>query len=296
MWRAARLPVATLVVGAFLLGLLTQADSLREHTWRLAPGYLAIAALVALGRGPSLVYPWWRIVSSWGYPLAWGRAMRLYFHSGLARYIPGQWWFVPLRVHLAEQEGIRRAASAASTAIETVLLTGSALSIAMLGGATVLKLSGYAPYLLAIGTGVAIALVASPAPIEWLSNRALKLAGREALPVRLALTDMLLALLGCWTNWLMYGLVAVFLLAGLSGGEHLDQAVGVVAIFAASVLGGSLALLVPQGLVVREGVLVYLLNALLGVPIPVGIGVAGLTRLYAMGAEGFWALACLRRR
>ncbi len=67
-----------------------------------------------------------------------------------------------------------------------------------------------------------------------------------------------------------------------------------IAIFAASVLGAAVVLFVPQGIVIREGILVYLLNALLNVPVPEAIAAAALTRLVAMSAEGLWALAALR--
>ena len=50
----------------------------------------------------------------------------------------------------------------------------------------------------------------------------------------------------------------------------------------------------PLGIVVREGILVYLLNTLLAVPLPEAIAAAALTRLIAMGAEGLWALVALR--
>jgi hypothetical protein len=92
----------------------------------------------------------------------------------------------------------------------------------------------------------------------------------------------------------MYGLIAALLLAGLAGEGYLPQTPAVIGIFATSVLGGGVLLFVPQGIVVREGVLVYLLYTLLGVPVPVGIAVAALTRLVAMLAEGVWALVALK--
>ena len=74
----------------------------------------------------------------------------------------------------------------------------------------------------------------------------------------------------------------------------MTEAPAIVGIFAASVLGAAVVLFVPQGIVVREGILVYLLSTLLGVPVPEAIVAAALTRLIAMGAEGLWALAALR--
>jgi hypothetical protein len=294
--QAVRVALTLIVIAGFLIALGTQAGALGEYDWRVEPAYLLMAALVALGRGVPVVYPWWRIVTAWGHRLPWWRAVRVYFHSGLARYLPGQWWFVVGRAYLAEREGIRKAATASSTAIETVMLTGSALVIAALGLATLPIWRG-APaafYLPLLAATIAIPLIATPRLLEAISERLLRWKGYEPMPVRLRLGDTVLALMGCYANWLMYGLIAALLLAGLAGEGYLAQTPAIIGIFATSVLGGAALLFVPQGIVVREGVLVYLLYTLLGVPVPVGIAVAALTRLVAMLAEGVWALVALK--
>lgn len=293
--RIARIALTLVVIGAFLIALGTQAGALRDYDWHVEPAYLMMAALVALGRGVPVVYPWWRIVTAWGYRLPWWRAVRVYFHSGLARYLPGQWWFVVGRVYLAEREGIRKAATASSTAIETVLLTGSALVIAGFGLVTLPIWSDLAArFLILLAAVTAILLAESHHLIEQLSERLLRWKGYEPMPARLRLGDTTQILAGCYANWLMYGLIAALLLAGLAGESYLLQTLSVIGIFATSVLGGAVLLFVPQGIGVREGVLVYLLHTLLGVPVPVGIAVAALTRLVAMLAEGVWALVSLK--
>jgi len=292
--RALRFGLSALILVSFMLALGTQLASLRDYHWQIKPEYLLAASAVALGRGTVLVYPWWRIVRAWGYPLAWGRALRLYILSGLARYLPGQWWYVPGRIYLAERVGVGKAITAASTVVETVLLTGTALGVALIGMAAVPAWSGYALYLLALGVSIFSALLLSPRLVMWLSNQVLKIAGQERLRLTLSVGDTARIMAGCVLNWLMYGLIAFFLLMGVAEGEHLHQVVAVIGLFTASVLGGSIGLLVPQGIVVREGVLVYLLHSLLGVPVPVSIAVAALTRLTATCAEGVWALISLR--
>jgi uncharacterized membrane protein YbhN (UPF0104 family) len=292
--QAIRIVLALVVIGSFLVALGTQVGALAEYDWHVEPVYLILAALVALGRGVPVVYPWWRIVNAWGYKLPWWRAVRVYFHSGLARYLPGQWWFVVGRAYLAEREGIRKAATATSTAIETVLLTGSALVIATLGLVTLQSDLFAAFYLFLFAAAIAALMAESHHLIEQLSERLLRWKGYEPMPARLRLGDTTRILAGCYANWLMYGLIAALLLAGLAGESDLLQTLSVIGIFAMSVLGGAVLLFVPQGIVVREGVLVYLLYTLLGVPVPVGIAVAALTRLVAMLAEGVWALVALK--
>jgi hypothetical protein len=295
--RTLQVAAGLLVVGAFLLALFSQAGQLGDYRWDVEPIYLAAAGLVALARGPFIVYPWWRIVQSWGYRLGWWRAVRLYFHSGLARYIPGQYWYVLGRAYLAENQGIPKSVTAASTLVETLMVTGSAGGVALLGLATAPGWSAAVTALLVVlGLIVPPLLVAvtGSAISARFWDRLMRLIKRGPLPSQLSWADATRALAGCYANWLLYGLIALFSLAGVSGGSYLTEAPAIVGIFAASVLGAAVVLFVPQGIVVREGILVYLLNTLLGVPVPEAIVAAALTRLIAMGAEGLWALAALR--
>lgn len=301
--RAARIIVAVLVVGVFLVTLVSQAGALRDFSWQIEPWYLVAAAAIAVSRGPVVVYPWWRIVRAWGYNVPWGRAVRLYFHSGLARYLPGQWWFVLGRVHLAEKEGVDRSATAASTVLETLILAGSAAAISLLGLAAIPAMSGSAVLLIGLSITLSLLLVASPQILTRASNSAARwLQGRSAMLLRLTVlrdkrlsaADTLMIFTGCCGNWLLYGATAWLLLVGVAGGGYLGNGLPVVGLFAASVLGGSLGFVVPQGLLIREGALVYLLHTLLGVPIPAGLAVAALARLFSIGAEGLWALISLR--
>jgi hypothetical protein len=297
MARALRLAATALVVMVFLLALAGQADALANYRWDVEPGYLVAAGVVALLRGPLIVYPWWRIVRSWGYPLGWWQAVRLYFHSSLARYVPGQWWFVPARAYLAERVGVPPAATAASTVVETVLVTGAAAGVALLGLSTAPGLDENAHDALMVASFLAPfvlgGLIMSDLPVR-LWNRLAAVVKRGQIPAEmLSGKDARDALYGAYGNWALYGLVAWLALAGVSGGQYEGQGLAAMGIFAASVLGGAVLLFVPQGIVVREGVLVYLLNALLGVPVPEAILTAALTRLIAMAAEGIWALAAL---
>lgn len=293
-----RLALAALVVGVFLWALALQLEALRSYRWQIAPAYLVLAAIVALARGATVVYPWWRIVQAWGYPLGWWSAVNLYFRSGLARYLPGQYWYILSRAYLAEGKGVPKAATAASTLVETVLLTGTAAAIALIGSAT-LPTGWTALLLLASGVGTLAALLAGLPLLAKASDRILRVGSvgsQETRSSRLRVAAAVPILLVCCANWLFYGTVAALLTAGLAGSEHLAQAPAVVGLFTASVLGGSLGLLVPQGIVIREGVLIYLLQSLLGVPVPAGVAIAAFSRILAMSAEGVWVLATLRIR
>jgi hypothetical protein len=286
-----------LVLAAFLFALLSQAGRLRDFAWDVAAPYLLVAALLALLRGPFIVYPWWRIVRSWGYPLDWWRSVRVYFHSGLARYIPGQYWYVLGRAYLAEAAGLPKTITAASTLVESVLGTGAAAGVAVLG---LIFAPAWTPPVMTLFVALSlliplVTLLLTGSPLaarfwEWIMRRF----KRPPLPSQLSWLDAIKALLASYMDWTLYGLVAAFTLAGISGGAYLSQTPAVAGIFVASVLGAGILLFIPQGIVVREGILVYLLTTLLSVPLPEAIAAAALTRLIAMAAEALWALVALR--
>lgn len=292
--RVTRVIVTVMVLATFLIALVAQGSAIRDYQWKVPWPPLVVAGALALVRGFFVVYPWWRIVRVWDNSLPLPRAMRLYFHSSLTRYLPGQWWYVPARVALASEEGVRPAVTLTSTAVETILVTGSAVSVAIVGMATISTLPTEARLaLLGGGLALPLALAFSPRLTMRVANRLLKRRGYEPVGEALPSRELVRVLAGCYANWLLYGAVAAILLQAMDGGDT-GQVLAVIGLFTASVLGGALGLFVPQGLVIREGLLVTLLHSLLGVPVPVAVAAAVSSRLFAMTAEGLWALASSR--
>ena len=296
---ALRIFASALVIGAFLWALVGQAQEIASYDWQLSPLWLVAALLVALARGPLVAYPWWRIVYSWGYGFPWWRGMRVYFHSGLARYIPGQYWFILSRALLAEHEGVPKRVTAASTLAETLVVTGAAGGVALIGLQRVPDLPETTRWLLLLGGIIAPLLLAAlvsstPASHAW--SRLARLMRYDLPRPRLAWDDASWTIVAAYANWSLYGLVAALSLAGVAADptQYLTNVPAIIGCFAASVLGAAVFLFIPQGIVVREGIFVYLLNTLLAVPIPEAIAAAALTRLIATVAEGIWAAIALK--
>src|SRR5437868_13026552 len=97
-----------LVVLFFALALLSQPPQILRYNWALDPTYLALAFVLLLLRGPVVVYGWWAVMRVLGYRLPFRTAIRIGYHSALARYLPGQMWYAVSRVYLAEKEGVPR--------------------------------------------------------------------------------------------------------------------------------------------------------------------------------------------
>ena len=145
-------------------------------------------------------------------------------------------------------------------------------------------------------TPIILAVVAASSVSAHFWDWLMKLARQPPLVSRLKWQDAIVSLAAAYGNWLLYGMIAVFALAGISpnASTYLADAPTIIGCFTASVLGAAVVLFVPQGIVVREGVFVFLLSTLLSVPVPEAVAAAALTRLLATLADGLWAGAALR--
>jgi glycosyltransferase 2 family protein len=260
-------------------------DVLAYRDWTLDPTYLALACVIMVARGPVGAYGWWLTLRRLGYRLPFWRSVRVVNFSNMAGYVPGSMWHAVSRVYLAEREGVPRLVSAISVGIEAVMvLLGSLLvgSLSLIGWKDAPIWAGLA-LLLAI-----LAVMSRPqvlfAALNWLLVR-LK---RKPLEVSLTARDMFSLLPSFVLNWLMYGVLSWMLVAALDPTLPLAQMPLIAGIFTISWQVGYLTP-VPQGVGVREGVIVGLLNGLAGVPVPVAAVSALLARALSILGVAVWA-------
>src|SRR5207237_4328622 len=97
---------------------------------------------------------------------------------------------------------------------------------------------------------------------------------RKPVEVELSRRDMLRLLWPFTLNWLHYGVMSYALTASLYPVLSWTQLPAVVGLFTAAWLIGFLLIFVPQGFVVREGLVFTFLTTLLGVPAPVATATA----------------------
>jgi glycosyltransferase 2 family protein len=283
--------VVALVLFFFGLALYSQLPLILSYPWTFDPIYFAIALVLLVARGPAQVLPWWAIIRRLGYRLPFRRSIRITYHSALARYIPGQLWYAVSRVYLAEKEGVPRLVTAVSMGLEMALLVISAALVASLS----LLVWRDAPLLLGgVVLAALLGLVLQPRLLFRGLNWGLTRLGRQPLEVELSRVDIL-RLLGPFVfNWLVYGLMSFALTASLYPALRLAQAPAITGLFTAAWLIGFLTIIVPQGLVVREGLVFTFLTTLLGVPAPVATASALLSRAWTMLGEALWAAISTR--
>ena len=302
-----------LVILFFGLALYSQLPQILKYNWVLDPAYLGLGVLLLILRGPVVVYGWYSTLRVLGHPLPFLKCIRIGYHSALARYLPGQMWYAVSRVYLAEKEGVPRVITAVSIFVETAMLVVGAALVTAIGVTIQLVLPvnagglsstldlllgrNSAVWLATVGvllTLLLIAVVLQPRLIFTALNWALSKLGRQPVDVQLSRRNMLRLLWPFALNWVHYGVMSFVLTAALYPTLDWSHLPAVIGLFTAAWLVGFLTVIVPQGFVVREGLVFTFLTTLIGVPAPVATAAAVLSRGWTMLSEALWALISTR--
>jgi glycosyltransferase 2 family protein len=277
--------VITVLILVFLgLAVYDLAPKFAAYDWQLEPGWLAVALVILVVRGPLPVWGWSLILHKLGYRISFRKSTRIVYYSALAAYLPGSMWHYVGRVYLAEKEGVPRLRAVISIAIESVLILLAAVAVAGLSLAAWPEPPLWAA---ALALVLLVGVIWRPDLFFKLVDWGLQKIGRKALGVHLSSKDVLEILVPFVLNWISFGLIFFALLAALYPGLSLLYIPAVSGIFTAAWVGGYLAIVVPQGLGVREFIIVTLL-AVLGVPAPVATAAALLARLWSILGAGVW--------
>ncbi|MGA7732699.1 MAG: lysylphosphatidylglycerol synthase domain-containing protein [Chloroflexia bacterium] len=282
--RWAQIVITLLILVFFGLALYDLAPKVAAYEWRLEWGWLLLALVLLMARGPLPVWGWWLIMQRLGYPLPFRKSTRMVYYSALAGFLPGSMWHAVSRVYLAEQVGIPKLITTISVVVESALNLLAAVAVAGLS-----LLAWPDPPLWAV-IPAALGLVTAvlrPDLFFRLVDWTLARLGRKPLGVRLSPGDVVRITVPFALNWLAFGAIFYALLASLYPTLSLLYLPVVTGIFTVAWVGGYLAIVVPQGLGVREFIIVTLL-AVLGIPAPVATAAALLARLWSLLGIGIW--------
>jgi glycosyltransferase 2 family protein len=282
--------VTALIVLFFGIALLEIMPKVLAYPWNLQPGWLAIALLLLVLRGPVPVYGWWAIMKQLGYTLGWRRSTRILYYSAMAGYLPGSVWHAVSRVLMSEKEGVPKTITTVSVVLESVFILLAALVVAAL---SLFAWPQPPLWAAAIGLVVLVAVIWRPDVAFRLANWGLARFGRKPLEVSLRPIDMVRLLLPFILNWIIFGGMFYAILAAIYPDLSPVYIPLVSGIFTASWVVGYLAIFVPQGLGVRELIIVTLL-AVVGVPAPVATAAALLARLWSILGVGIWGAIATR--
>ncbi|RPF21206.1 lysylphosphatidylglycerol synthase domain-containing protein [Myceligenerans xiligouense] len=221
---------------------------------------------------------------------------RIFYVGFLSKFVPGRVWGILAQIEVGRAAGVdaRRIVSAFFLSMATGLLAGALLGVATVPLA--FEASFLATTLVVAGTVAAVVVVAWPRLLTRAVRRAVTAAGRaevvEATPAEVR-TSLLLATSGWVLSGAHVGLLS--LAAGAGTGAAVVAGIGG---FAAATVAGTLAVVFPDGIGVREVALTAVLAAIL--PLDGAIAIVLMSRLLCLVGEvllcGSWLLVDLVRR
>lgn len=198
-------------------------------------------------------------------------------------------------MYLLEKEGVPKRKGLTTAIIGQALSVLSALllSFVLLGYTLHEKIFYKNPliFLLVIFFSIAVFIfIAYPKLLEMLINFGLRLVRKERIGLELKAKDLLLYLVYYNLSWFLFGLAFMFFVKSITPVSW-SLYLSLTGAFAFSLTIGFLAVFVPGGLGVREGILVLLLS--LYFPLPVSTLIVIFSRLWISLVELGGALVSL---
>lgn len=264
------------------------------------PGlFVLLAGLAVLANTLGLLatmLAWRATLTGVGAPIPVIAAARIFFAGQFAKYVPGRLLGLVLTVHMGRSAGVPagQMASAWLLALLLSLLTGG--TVAVLAGPAVIGDAALWLALAVLPTGV---LLARPDLLATAARAAARLLRRPALEARVSVGAMRRAIVAQILAW-VFGGVQLWLLALALGAPAARSLLLCVGVFSLGAVVGVLAVVVPDGIGVREAVLLTALAVVL--PLPVATVVALASRLVVIVSElatsgiGLLLTGGLRRR
>lgn len=254
------------VVSNFALGQLLQASYL--------PAFVA-AFLFTLIVFPTHAVRWWLLYRFKGVSIRFIRLLRTFMYYQMSSFVPGVIPQLANLDHYGQKEGLER------KDLFSVLGVESAINVI---GAFILLLLflGQYPDLLFMDTRIfllglpGLLILLHPTVMETPLRITTSLLGKDPITIDLRYRDTLIVLCFSIVSWILSGTGFYLLVLGL--GYELSW-FAAVAIYAGSWAIGFVVLILPGGIGVREGSMVYLLQYTL--PVEVAILIAGVARVWS---------------
>jgi hypothetical protein len=278
--------VAGVLVLAFLaLYLVRNWSEVASHPWRIDWWRMALATLCVLAAYSGFVLSWRRILGHLGGRLSVRDAHRIWYLGNLGRYVPGKVLQLAGTAYLARAKGVSPVltVSASLTSQVFVLVAGlvvAAATLPELGAAKTADLALFWWIGLAIAA-LLLLIVLSPV-LDAIYRVALRLIRKSEYHARIPARERIVLLAVGLLSWCALG-TGFWLFVGSVAPLEVDALISMIGISAAGYVGGYLAVFVPGGLGVREGLYALLLSAY--VPPPMAVAIAILCRLWLTACE-----------
>ncbi len=258
------LKIAVPLVIAYFVGRVIVANwhQVQDADWRFSPPYLVGAALLCSPWFLARPLGWNVIVNRFGRHVPYPAVYRVVRQAELSRFVPGGVWQFVSRVYLIKKWRVTASAALAATIIDLVLAALAAIIPALWSlGEALPNLARFQRVMLWVFPFISIAVVHPKIFNAWAGLLAKRLGQDWAdLEIRWSM------LLGIWALYVVAWIalcagVALFVRGVIDVGPHGTMFIG--SSYAAAWLAGTLAMIAPAGMGIREGALGLLLTRLM---------------------------------
>lgn len=291
--RARRVAGVLFVAVAFaflFLYVLRDIGQLRAQQWTVRPALMAASLLIHVAGLLCGVATWRLVIRAMGYRVGLRQLARIWFLSGLGRYIPGKIWQFVGAAHIGRGSGLPAAVTVTALAAQTLFFLIGAVLVSA--------------YLLSEGLGVtagdltalrwiapALVVLVHPAVVRWVLALIRRVTGKDLVAWTAGWAVGIGIVLLATVCWLITGSALYLFVLSLTP-IPLAALLPVAGMNAASFIVGTLFFIAPAGLGAKEWSLSLLLAAYVTGPGAALIAVAA--RLWMIVAEVLPALFLLR--
>jgi uncharacterized membrane protein YbhN (UPF0104 family) len=234
------------------------AKSIHQIGW----GTMLASWCFALAGSIAMLGLWLALLRALGEHVRARQGWRVFFVSSLGKYLPGLPWATVAQMEAGKRWGVRRPVMLMANVLMLTVLTGSGLVVGLLLVSVSIG-SSVIPRWAFVAAAALVAVSLWPRFISVLLDWATVLIRREPMKLVVETQGMLLAFGWSLVVWALFG-IHIWLLShavGASGATTVAAAVGGIALAWAL---GMVAVMSPDGLGVRDGVLLAVLAPIVG--------------------------------
>jgi uncharacterized membrane protein YbhN (UPF0104 family) len=289
--RSAQVVIIILIFYFLIKSLVANWNQVKDFDWRFNYPLLILSFLLQIVALFWLVQIWRWILGHTGSSVSYFGLFKVWFFANLGRYLPGKVWQFLGMVYMLEKRGVppRNTFSTVVLAQTFSVMSGLLIAFFFLGGNLYSQFLSKSPGLIVVIVMFFLAVIVMacyPKLLQKIVNFGLGILKKEKITLDITGKDVIIYLLCYSVSWLLFGLAFLVFIKAMAQASFAMYP-SLTGAFAFSVNIGFLALFVPGGIGVREGLLVLLLSSLFpaSFPVPVATLISLLARLWVTIAE-----------
>jgi len=255
-------------------------EKIGKYDWTINYYFLTYSFVLLIAGSILMALGWNLILRALGGRLGYKRALKIFFITDLAKYVPGKVWTMVGKVYLCGKEGIPIAKTSASVVIQPLIQVIAGILMFLVSLPFWTKTNDFVNKLYFFFPLIPLGLILLyPAVMSKPLNFVLVKLKQEPIELNIKYRAILLILLFWCGLWTLAGVTYYFLIISVHAFpvSRLPVTIGIFSI------AGVSQFLTPSGIGVLEGVLTVLLGLYL--PVPMAILIALLARVWKTVAE-----------